>query len=358
MSVQAGFVAGSVGLVLFNLADRIPTRLLFTISALIAAVATASIAAFATGLWLALVLRFITGLSMVGVYPVGMRITATWTKSDRGLGIGLLTGAIAVGTASPHLLNILISGHDWRILLYLAAGLAVVGGIVAWFFIKEGPYAIPTAPFNWKYALEIARIRELRLANLGYLGHMWELFAMWTWVGVFLLASFQESGLKPFWAGLATFATVAAGGPGSLLAGKFADRLGRTTITIAALTISGACSLFVGFLFGANPLMLTAICLVWGFTVAANSAQFSAAISELCQREYMGTALTLQTCLGFMLTLITIRLIPTLQGWLGWQWAFVILVLGPIVGVWSMGSLHRMPEIEEAGRRKKVIIQI
>jgi MFS family permease len=172
---------------------------------------------------------------------------------------------------------------------------------------------------------------------------MWELFAMWAWVGAFLLASFQSAHIEAVWASLVTFAVVAAGGPGSLLAGKLADRLGRTAITIASLLISGGCALLVGFLFGGSPLLLTGVCLAWGFTVAADSAQFSAAISELCQREYTGTALTLQTSLGFLLTMITIRLIPTLENLFGWQWAFTFLAFGPAVGIWAMASLRRMP---------------
>jgi MFS family permease len=214
---------------------------------------------------------------------------------------------------------------------------------VAWLFIREGPYSFPTPRFNWRYAAVIVRTRELRLANLGYLGHMWELFAMWAWIGAFLLASFQSSHLEPVWASLVTFAVVAAGGPGSLLAGKLADRLGRTAITISSLLISGGCALLVGFLFGGSPLLLTGICLAWGFTVVADSAQFSAAISELCQREYTGTALTLQTSLGFLLTMITIRLIPTLEGLFGWQWAFAFLALGPAAGIWAMAALRGMP---------------
>lgn len=343
MSVVAGFVVGSLGSVLLNLADRVPSCRLFTISALLAAISTAAIAAFVDSLLPALFFRFLTGMFMVGVYPVGMKIMATWTKADRGLGIGLLTGAISVGTASPHLINAIGPRQDWRVILFLAAGIAVIGALLAWFFIHEGPYQSPAPRFNWKYAAIIARTRELRLANLGYLGHMWEVFAMWAWVGAFLAASFQISQIEPVWASLSAFAVIAAGGPGCLLAGVLADRLGRTVITIASLVISGICALLVGFLFGGSPLLLISLCLIWGFAVVADSGQFSAAISELCQREYIGTALTLQTSLGFLLTMITIRLIPTLEGLFGWQWAFTFLAFGPAIGIWAMASLRRMP---------------
>jgi len=173
---------------------------------------------------------------------------------------------------------------------------------------------------------------------------MWELFAMWAWLAAFLIASFDRSGISSTWASLAAFLAIAAGGVGSLLAGNLADRLGRTTITIASLAISGACAMLVGFLFGGSPILLTLLCLVWGFAVVADSAQFSAAVSELCQKGYIGTALTVQTSLGFLLTMITIRLIPTLESAVGWSWAFAFLALGPAAGIWAMLTLRRSPE--------------
>ncbi len=343
VSVQVGFVAGSVLSALLNLADRIPSKPLITISTLLAAVSTAMIAGFVNSIGPALILRFFTGLFMVGVYPVAMKLISTWTKEDRGLGIGLLAGAIAVGSASPHLLVAFGGTDNWRLVLFIAAGLATIGGVITLLFVREGPYHIHSSRFHWKYATEVFYIPELRLANLGYLGHMWELFAMWAWIGAFLTASFHISRIDPFWANLAAFAVIASGGLGSILAGILADRFGRTTITIISLATSGTCALLVGFLYGGNPALLTAVCLIWGFTVVADSAQFSAAISELCEREYTGTALTIQTSLGFLLTIITIWMIPTLVGWIGWEWAFTMLALGPIIGIWAMARLRRSP---------------
>ena len=343
ISVQIGFVVGSVISALLNLADRIRSRYLITVSVFLAALCTALIAAFVNSLIPALVLRFLTGLFMVGVYPVLMKLIATWTKADRGLGIGLLTGALTVGSASPNLLAALGGIDNWRLVLFLAAAFASFGGAIVFLFIHEGPYGGLATSFDWKYAAQIFRIKELRLANMGYLGHMWELFAMWAWVGLFLSASFKISGLEPYWASLTTFIVIAAGGIGSVLAGLLADRFGRTVITIVSLLVSGICAVLVGFLFGAHPALLTTICLIWGFTVVADSAQFSAAISELCQKEYIGTALTIQTSLGFLLTVITIRIIPSLVSRFSWQSAFALLALGPAVGIWAMYSLRRTP---------------
>lgn len=343
MSVQLGFVIGAVLSALTNLSDILPAPRLMAVSSFLAAISTALIGWAAHSFSVALILRLLTGVFLVGVYPVGMRIVATWTKQDRGLGIGLLVGALTIGSASPHLVNALGGVSDWKQVIFSSAGFAALGGLIALAFIKEGPYRTSPPKFNWRYVGDVMRNRELVLANLGYLGHMWELFAMWAWIQVFLTASFSLVGLNEAWASATAFAVIGIGGLGSVVAGQLADKLGRTTVTIASLVASGFCSIVVGFLFGSNPVVLVALCLLWGFVIVADSAQFSAAVSELCQKEYTGTALTLQTSLGFLLTLVTIRLIPTLEGYFGWTWAFAFLALGPIAGIWAMYALRRSP---------------
>lgn len=349
LSVQLGFVVGAFLSALLNLADIMPTSVLFTVAALIAAGANAAIAFGVSEIWGALALRFITGFCLAGVYPVGMKIMATWCKEDRGLGIGLLVGALTLGTASPHLVNALGGLSDWRVVLYVASLLALAGAVICILLVREGPLSSKSPPFNWKMVGTVWRERGLRLANFGYFGHMWEIYGMWTWIPLFLTASFAASGIldAPRWGAFAAFAAIGVGGIGSLLAGVWADRWGRTRVAILALVISGACCVLSGIFFYASPWLVLVLALVWGIAVVADSAQYSASISELAPREYIGTALTLQTSIGFLLTMLTIRLTPTLASVIGWQWAFAFLAIGPVFGIWAMWVLMKSSDAKK-----------
>lgn len=343
MSVQVGFVVGALVSAILSLADRLSSRWLFAASSLLAGLMTMLVAAVAQSLTAALVLRFLTGVFLAGVYPVGMKIMATWTKKDRGLGIGLLVGALVLGSATPHLLNASGGITDWRAVIYLASALAGTGAIIGALFVREGPYAAAAPLFRWKQVGTILSDKDVALSNIGYLGHMWELYAMWTWIPLFFLASFEKSDIYPSLASLVAFFIIGIGGLGSLVAGPLADRFGRTRITSISLIVSGSSALLIGLLFGRSPILEVALALLWGFAVVADSAQFSAAVSELAPKKYVGTALTLQTSLGFLLTLFTIRLIPPMVDLVGWQFAFAALAVGPAVGIWAMVTLSRRP---------------
>lgn len=344
-AVQAGFVLGALVSAVLGLADRFEPRRFFMVAALTAALCNAAL------LWVdpaspwALLLRLATGAAMAGIYPVGMKLAAGWAKGDLGLLVGLLVGALALGSASPHLFKAL-GGVDWRLTITLTSLSALAAAAVIR-LADIGPATAPPRRFVPGAVALVWQDRPLRLVTLGYLGHMWEVYALWAWLAIFLDASFRVHMAAPaagFWAAIATFAAIGLGAVGCVLAGLAADRIGRTAVTTLALAISGACALLAGFSFGAAPALTILLCLVWGTSAIADSAQFSAATTELSPPDYVGTMLTIQTCAGFSLTLVSIHLLPVLAASLGWHLAPAVLAIGPALGIWAMLALRRRPE--------------
>ncbi len=342
LSVQIGFVVGALVSAIFNLSDLVASRRLFVASALAGAAANGAL------LWvdgdrygLAVALRFATGAALAGVYPSGLKVMAGWYRRGRGTAMGILVGALTVGSAAPHLIRGL--GFGWEGVVVAATLLTVVAAVAMGFGVADGPYEVRTQPFDPRAVASVIRNRGVRLATYGYLGHMWELYALWTWAAAFLAASAAVAGVSYGSIPVVTFFVIAAGGIGSYLFGRLADMRGRTVSAGLSMAISGTIALISPLLFGASPWVVVPLFLLWGFTVVADSAQFSAMVTETASADARGTALTLQTALGFLLTLVTIRSVPLVVDAWGWRWSFLGLAVGPALGVVAMVRLRHSP---------------
>ena len=344
IAVQLGFVAGAVGSSLLNIADVFQPRRVLWISAVGAAVVNALLV-LTDQIEVAIALRFLTGVFLAGVYPVALKLVSTWFQTGRGVALGIMVGALTLGSAMPHLVNG-VGGLKWQEVILATSVLTLAGAGLTLIAVKEGPFPFPRARFDPRQGGQLWSNRGIRLSCLGYFGHMWELYAMWAWFLAFFTAALQRDGYgdASHLAALGTFAVIGVGAAGCYAGGLLGDRWGRTNTTAAAMALSGTCALLAGVLFGGPAWLVFALGLVWGVSVVADSAQFSTIASELADQSYVGTVLTLQLAAGFVLTVVTIWLIPVLRDNWGWQWAFAFLAPGPAIGVLSMLYLKRLPE--------------
>ncbi|WP_159997528.1 MFS transporter, partial [Roseomonas sp. 18066] len=304
---------------------------------------------WAPGPGVALGLRVATGVLMAGIYPPALKLVATWFRRGRGVALGSVIGALTLGSALPHAVNAL-GGVAWQGVI-VAASLATALGGAGVLLLRDGPYPFPRSSFDARRLRQALSARPVLLATGGYLGHMWELYAMWAWMLLFL--SERLGGEQGWLASLLCFAIVAVGAPACVVAGVLADRFGRTAVTMALMAASGLCAALIGFAYAGPLWLLILVGLVWGATVIADSAQFSAVVTEVGDPSLVGTALTVQLGLGFGLTAVAIWLVPLVASVTGWQWAFVVLVPGPLLGIVSMALLRLRPEAQRiaAGKR-------
>jgi MFS family permease len=381
IAVQLGFVAGALVAAVFNLPDVFRPGRIFVVSSLAAAAANALFAwVAAEHIATALVLRFLTGAFLAGVYPTGMKLLAGWFREGRGLALGIFIAALTVGSALPHAVE--AAGNlPWRAMVLASSGFAVLAALLVALGVHEGPYAAPQPPFDFHQVGQTFRQRRLRLVNLGYLGHMWEVYSMWGWIGVLLAAS--GTSIATAWVEMSTFSAIAIGAVGCVWAGVVSDRAGsncvaqepahvfkpsvaspelaegeaegspavqdesarlrrRSNVTIVAMAVSGACCLAAGLVFDSFP-ALVAVSLVWGIAVVADSAQFSTIVSEVSHPSYVGTALTMQVALGFLLTSVSVRVVAAVGGNWGWRWAGPAMAIGPLLGILAMMRLRTAP---------------
>ncbi len=339
MAVQAGFVAGTLLTALTNLADAINARRLFAFGCIVGAVTNGAIV-LAPASAAIIALRFLTGAALAWVYPPGMKIAAGWFLERRGTALGVVVGAVTLGSALPHLLAWLGAGLPWRDVVSTSSLLGIAGAVIVLAAVKDGPYVSASAPFD-RHALRVVLgSRGARLAMYGYFGHMWELYATWTWIGAFAAASLGDAAGT---ASLVAFVTLGSGAIGCVMAGRLADEWGKAMVAGAAMIASATCCVLSPALFAASLPVLLAFAVAWGITVVADSAQFSALVTEHTPRTHVGTALTLQTSAGFLLTMVSMRLVPPISAAAGWKWAFLFLAPGPLLGAVAMRALAREP---------------
>ncbi|SOC41007.1 MFS transporter [Ureibacillus acetophenoni] len=334
-SVPLGFVIGALVSSYFGLADRFNPRKVLAVSAFLSAVFNALIV-LVDHAFIGILLRTLTGMTLAGVYPIGVKILSQWFPKKRGLALGILIGAITLGSSLPHFVVLFFSSLNWKLVIICSSLLAFLSAIIVTFILEDAPVQLKKLPFSFKLIKKVVLNKPIMLANFGYFGHMWELYAMWTWLSAFLAASFlSNSPETPHWfVALSAFASIGlAGGIGCVIGGFLSDKMGRANSTILSMFISAICSIGIGFTFGHSIWLTLTISLIWGMSIISDSAQFSAAVSEIAEEEYVGTALTFQMCVGFLLTIISINLVPILQRLVGWEWVFSFLAVGPILGI-------------------------
>jgi MFS family permease len=352
--VQIGFVVGALLASFFNLPDLIRMNRLMAGSAVLAALSNAAML-LEPGPAGAVFCRMVTGFALAGVYPPALKLVSTWFISGRGLALAGVIGAITTGSSLPHLFRGMSSAVDWHSVVLLSSGATLAGAVILLLFTREGPYPFGKALFDPRQIGRVLKDRDLLLVNAGYLGHMWELYAMWAWLLAYLTAALDKGGADVSGnASLLTFIAVASGVLGCFAGGILSDRFGRTATTAGMMIVSGTCALAIGFVFDGPFWLLALVVIAWGISIIGDSAQFSAAVTELADRNYVGTALSLQMGMGFALTILMIWLMPHIADWLGgWRWTFASLAIGPAIGAFAMLVLRRRPEAKRlAGGRR------
>jgi MFS family permease len=334
IAVQLGFVAGALLSSALNVADLLPIRALILASCIGAAAANLAMLA-ADGPRSAIPLRMLTGFFLAGVYPPAAKLISTWFVARRGTALGITVGALTLGSAAPHLVNGL-GDLDWQIVIVATSALTLLGGLAA-LAVDEGPHRFPVAVLDVRQIGQVFRNRGVRLASLGYFGHMWELYAMWAWFLIF----YREEVAGGTSASYAAFAAIGVGALGCYAGGVLGDRIGRAQSAATMMAISGTCALAIGLLLDAPDWLVLAVGLIWGFTVVADSAQFSTLVTEHADQAYVGTALSVQMAVGFALTIVTIWLVPFLEDAVGWRYTFAFLAPGPALGLVAMIRLAR-----------------
>ncbi|WP_066288459.1 MFS transporter [Bacillus sp. FJAT-29937] len=342
-SVPIGFVFGALFSSYIGVADRFNARKVLAVSALQGAILNALLIVIDSSFF-GILLRILTGVTLAGVYPIAVKILSEWFPKKRGLAIGILIASLTLGSSLPHFVVVFFSSLSWKFVIICTSVLALISAFIVYFILEDAPVKSKKVPFSLNLIKKVVMNKQVMFANYGYFGHMWELYAMWTWLPAFLTSSFLiYSPEIPHWfIPLSSFTSIGiAGGIGCVVGGLISDKIGRANLTIISMIISALCSIIIGFTYGQFIWLTLIVSIIWGMSVISDSAQFSAAVLEKAEDEYVGTALTFQMCIGFLFTIFSINLIPIIQRIVGWEWVFAILAIGPIVGIITMVKYRR-----------------
>lgn len=341
-AVPLGFAIGCLTFAATGVPDRLDPRLVFAACAAVTALFNAALVWVPIGGPQAVALRFLTGLAMAGTWPVSMKMAVGWSIHRRGLLMGLVAGALVAGQAAPYLIA-WFGGSDWRNSLYVGSAFAACGA-VAVLMTRLGPHHARATGFR-AGALGLAWTdRRVRGAILGYLGHMWEFIAFWSWVGAMTAASYtvsMEPGEAVALGKLTAFLCILAAAPVCMIGGMYADRIGKARVAALSLWVSGSAALLTALSFGGAPIVTLLLVVVWGGAVVADSPQFSALVADFSPPEMAGSLMTFQASLGFLMTAVTVQATPVVAAWLGWPAVMVILALGPACGLVAMRPAAR-----------------
>jgi len=342
-AVQLGFIAGTLVFALLSVADRYSPRKVFLVSALLGAAFNAATFFAGTSLWSLLLLRFATGFFLAGIYPVGMKIASSWFDRDLGRALGFLVGALVLGTALPHLIRALGTELRWESIMLAVSAVAVLGGGLMYWLVPDGPFLKQGARLDLTSIASVFQSREFRASSFGYFGHMWELYALWAFVPVYLGSLDPEgvvgSASQSFW----TFVIIGAGAIGCVVGGLASLKFGSARVASLQLAASGACCLLSPVVFGLPYPMVLAFLIFWGVVVVGDSPQFSALNARYAPPQLVGSALTIVNCLGFAITILAIQLLNHAASRIGSQYVFLLLLPGPIFGLWSLRLLLLSP---------------
>mgnify|MGYP001827624336 FL=1 len=338
-AVQLGFIAGTLVFAIFAVSDRFSPRWVFLLCAVAGSLSNLLTGPAGNSLAGLLVLRCITGFFLAGIYPVGMKIAAGWYQKGLGNALGFLIGALVLGTAFPHLLKGGLSSVPWQAVIVLSSGVCLLGGLLMFLLIPDGPYLVAGARFNPRAVVAMFGHRELRAAALGYFGHMWELYTLWAFVPVFLAAYLSSvSGLSrnvSFW----SFLIIGIGSVGCSVGGLVSARVGSARVAFIQLAVSGICCLFSPLFFAAPPSLFLVFMLLWGTAVVGDSPQFSTIVARTAPPELVGSALTLVNCIGFSITVVSLSLMQWIAAMVPPQYLLILLAAGPATGLVCMKQL-------------------